>query len=101
MQAGDLPLFSRYGIIQERVAALATDAIRAALLERQGYKVQIIELTDRENTSKNLMLRARKKQGTKENNREKAAHQELMQMMAAFSFEPTLWRLLQPGPSSK
>jgi SAM-dependent methyltransferase len=55
-----LPLFSRYGIIQERIASLATDAIRAALLEWQGYKTQIIELTDRENTAKNLMIRARK-----------------------------------------
>jgi hypothetical protein len=98
MQPGTLPLFSRYGIVQERVASLATDAIRAALLEWQGYKAQIIELTDRENTAKNLMIRARKKQRITPGKHEKAAMHEAEQMIAAFGFEPTLWRLFRPSP---
>ncbi|MCL2202565.1 MAG: SAM-dependent methyltransferase [Defluviitaleaceae bacterium] len=89
-----LALFSRYGIIQERVASLATDALRAAMLESAGYKVQIIELTDRENTAKNLMIRARKTGQASASQREKAAMQEAEQLMAAFGFTPTLWRLL-------
>ncbi|MCL2501320.1 MAG: SAM-dependent methyltransferase [Defluviitaleaceae bacterium] len=100
MQAGILPLFSRYGIVQERMASLATDAIRAAMLEWRGYKVQIIELTDRENTAKNLMIRARKK-GSPMNEQKKAAYHQVMQMMAAFGFEPAIWRLLHPSPSNK
>ncbi|MCL2187675.1 MAG: SAM-dependent methyltransferase [Defluviitaleaceae bacterium] len=98
MQGGDLPLFSRYGIIQERTAALATDAIRAALLESVGYKVQIIELTDRENTAKNLMLRANKVQRTNNIAHEKAVHREVEQMCTAFGFKPALLGLLQPSP---
>ena len=43
------PLF-RYGIIKERIAALATDALRAELLEQQGYRVQILEFIDMEHT---------------------------------------------------
>lgn len=48
----------RFGLIKERFAALATDAIRAELLERAGYRVQAMEFIDAENTPKNLLLRA-------------------------------------------
>lgn len=51
------PLF-RYGVIKERVAALATDALRADLLEQCGYSAQILEFIDMEHTPKNLMIRA-------------------------------------------
>ena len=54
-------VFRRYGIIQERFAALATDAIRAQLLEEQGYSVQVLEFIDMSHTPKNLLLRAVKK----------------------------------------
>jgi SAM-dependent methyltransferase len=94
MLSGDLPLFSRYGIVKERVASLATDVIRAALLERFGYKVQIIELTDRENTAKNLMIRARKKKNNTPGKHEKTVTDEVSQMIKAFGFYPMLWRLL-------
>ena len=38
----------KYGIIKERVAALLTDALRANLLEQQGYETQILEFIDME-----------------------------------------------------
>jgi hypothetical protein len=53
----------KFGILKERFAALATDALRAALLERAGYQTQIVEFIDLEHTPKNLLLRAvRRKQ---------------------------------------
>ncbi len=53
-----LTLITRHGILRERFAAMATDALRAALLEQAGYRTQIIEFIDTEHTPKNLLLRA-------------------------------------------
>jgi SAM-dependent methyltransferase len=47
-----------HGIIKERFAALATDSVRARLLELLGYKSQILEFIDMEHTPKNLLIRA-------------------------------------------
>ena len=52
----------KYGLIKERMAALMTDAIRANLLEAQGYDTQILEFIDMEHTPKNILIRAVKKQ---------------------------------------
>ena len=48
----------KYGLIKERFAALATDALRGEYLEAMGYSVQMLEFIDIENTPKNLMIRA-------------------------------------------
>ena len=53
----------KYGVIRERMAALITDALRANLLEQQGYDTQILEFIDMEHTPKNLMIRAVKGKG--------------------------------------
>ena len=51
----------KYGLIKERFASLATDALRAEYLEKSGYPVQILEFIDMEHTPKNLLIRALKK----------------------------------------
>ena len=51
----------KYGVIKERMAALLTDAIRAKLLEQQGYDTQILEFISLEHTPKNLLIRAVKR----------------------------------------
>lgn len=53
----------KYGVIKERMAALITDALRAGLLEQQGYDTQILEFIDLEHTPKNLMIRAVRRRG--------------------------------------
>jgi SAM-dependent methyltransferase len=53
-----LALLTRHGILKERFAALATDALRAAVLEQAGYRTQVIEFIETEHTPKNLLLRA-------------------------------------------
>lgn len=54
-------LLTRYGILKERHAAMATDAMRAAVLEILGYRTQVIEFIDLEHTAKNVLLRAVKR----------------------------------------
>ena len=53
-----MPGLLRHGILKERFAALATDALRAALLETVGYRTQVVEFIDMEHTPKNLLLRS-------------------------------------------
>lgn len=58
MHAEHLSLFTRYGLIQERMAALITDSIRADLLTYMGYSTQVVEFIDMAHTPKNILLRA-------------------------------------------
>ncbi len=62
----------KYGLIKERFSSLITDAIRADYLEKQNYKVQILEFIDMEHTPKNLLIRAVKKSRTDKESCEKA-----------------------------
>jgi SAM-dependent methyltransferase len=85
----------KYGLIKERVAALVTDAVRANLLEQQGYDTQILEFIDMEHTPKNLLIRAVKR---KENNRRmnaKSAGSDITQVEELLHITPTLERLLR------
>ena len=59
-----LDLLLRHGILKERFAALATDALRAAALESAGYRTQILEFVDLDHTPKNLLIRATKRKGS-------------------------------------
>ncbi len=94
MRGGNLPILCRFGIVQERMAALMTDALRANLLTACGYKTQILEFVDFEHTPKNLLIRAIKA-NLPENVRENA-RAEATALMEEFSFKPTLARLLFP-----
>ncbi len=46
----------RHGIMEERFAEWATDALRALFLEWAGYQTRMIEFVGSEHTPKNLML---------------------------------------------
>jgi hypothetical protein len=89
----DLNILSRYGIIKERFCALATDAIRANILECQGYKTQILEFVDFDNTPKNLLIRAVRRPTTPKSKIE-SAKKEIESMIQEFGFAPTLYNLL-------
>lgn len=71
-RGGDLDLLLEHGILKERLSALLTDAIRGKVLEDMGYRVDMIEFTDFENSPKNLMIRARRTGRTGTKGREQA-----------------------------
>ncbi len=93
MKSEDLSILTNYGIIQERVAALMTDAIRANLLESVGYKTQLLEFIDIAHSPKNILVRAVKSNISKEK-REKAL-KEVDNIIKEFNFDQTLYRLLK------
>ncbi|HIT64811.1 MAG TPA: SAM-dependent methyltransferase [Candidatus Ventrimonas merdavium] len=78
----------QYGLIKERMAALYTDALRAELLENQGYRTQILEFIDMEHTPKNILIRA-VYDGKKKRNEE-----EIRKILSFLGVEPTLAGLL-------
>ena len=81
----------RYGLLKERLSALFTDALRADILEEQGYETQVLEFIDMEHTPKNILLRAVKKKGTTEN---KAAGQSRI-LADTLQVRITLQKLLE------
>lgn len=89
----ELSLLTRYGIVKERFSALATDAIRADLLEYAGYKTQLLEFIDLEHTPKNILIRAVKRPLTPKSVKDRA-RQEVDSFIREFRVEPTLYRLL-------
>lgn len=64
----DFEILTRYGLIKEKFSALLTDAIRGDLLEKCGYKVQMLEFIDDSATPKNTMIRAVKNKNAKPKN---------------------------------
>ncbi len=90
----EMTILSRYGIIKERFSALATDAIRGNLLEYCGYKTQLLEFIDFDHTPKNILIRAVRRPIIPKKVKENML-QEVQVMMKEFSFEPTLYHLLE------
>ena len=84
----------KYGLIQERMAALFTDAIRGNLLEEAGYQVQLLEFIDMEHTPKNILIRAVKhgKQG-QHGKKEKQLHSDVQRMLEFLHVDPMLAQL--------
>lgn len=80
----------KYGIIKERFSALATDVIRAELLNSHGYDAQILEFIDMSHTPKNLLIRAIKTNKTSDN--KKTPNADILQ--SAFGVQLTLEKLL-------
>lgn len=52
------PVFSDSGILHERFASLATDALRAQWLQVAGYETAVMEFIDMQHTAKNLLIKA-------------------------------------------
>lgn len=58
MNCTDLSFISDYPHLKMKFCAVATDALRGKRLEAAGYKVDIFEFTDPDDTPKNTMIRA-------------------------------------------
>ena len=96
IQCDSLKPVLKYGIIKERIAALLTDALRANLLEQQGYETQILEFIDMEHTPKNLLIRAVKKNGMRPQSGSGISKKnDISSVTELLHVAPTLEKLLQ------
>lgn len=93
MKSENLSILTNYGIIQERVAALMTDSIRANLLESVGYKTNLLEFIDIAHSPKNILIRAVKTNISKE--KKEKSLKEVDNLMKEFNFDQTLYKLLK------
>ncbi len=91
-RGGELDLLLEHGIIRERVSALLTDAVRAAVLEDAGYAVDVIEFIDFEHSPKNLMLRARYT-----GRRKSAGRARAEALREQYGFQQSLLKLIENG----
>ncbi|HVV99629.1 MAG TPA: SAM-dependent methyltransferase, partial [Planctomycetaceae bacterium] len=64
IQNEQLHPITQHGILHDRFAALATDALRAAALRICGWQTRIVEFIDLEHTPKNLLIRAVRQSAT-------------------------------------
>jgi hypothetical protein len=90
LEKGSVPVLASYGILKERMAALATDGMRAKLLEAVGYRTQMLEFIETEHTPKNLLIRAVLPRSSIVGSKSKqiAALQEVRSIRRDWSIEP-------------
>jgi hypothetical protein len=89
-------LLTRHGILRERFADVLTDALRAALLRRHGYRVDVVEFVESRHTPRNLLLRATRTGAAPTPERS----QEYESLVTAWRITPHLARLLGPASDS-
>ncbi len=61
MDCPELGFISDYSILKQKIASAATDALRLAKLEANGYRTDAIEFIDPDETPKNVLLRGIRK----------------------------------------
>lgn len=88
-----MDIMLKHGILKERFSSLLTDSIRCQLLEACGYNVQIMEFISLEHTPKNLMIKAVKAKGFRQE-----AYEKYLALKAQWGIHPYLEkRLLETG----
>ena len=88
-KGGDFDLLLTHGLIKERFSALLTDSIRADILKKCGYEVDIIEFVDFAHSPKNLMLRCKLKKSTDPD------LTEIENLMSTYGFKQKLYDLVK------
>ncbi|KAM3575258.1 hypothetical protein VYU27_002844 [Nannochloropsis oceanica] len=77
----------KHGILMERQAEIVTDSIRVLALQLSGYRAQVFEWINDEETSKNLMLAATKRQRPLEAKKLRAFQGQLRELMNMFGLD--------------
>jgi len=91
-QLGGHPLqwVARYGLLEQRLADVLTDAFRCLVLEAMGYQVKVLRFTAPDVTPKNLLVQARLTSGCRQ-----GRAREAVAFLRQFGVRPTLAPLLE------
>ncbi len=97
-------MLTRHGILRERFADTLTDALRATLLRREGYRVDAVEFVESAHTPRNTLLRAirtgKPGQPGESGQPGQSAGQEYDDLLATWGVRPRLGELLGSPPGS-
>lgn len=88
-KGGDFDLLLNHGLIKERFSALLTDSIRAEILKKCGYEVDVIEFVGFAHSPKNLMLRCKMKKA------QKPDLSEIEDLINKYGFNQKLYELVK------
>jgi SAM-dependent methyltransferase len=98
MSAGGAPspygLVARHNILRERFGDVLTDAVRAALLRRVGYRVEVVQFVSAEYTPRNTMIRAVRTAQARPDGAADAEFAEYAALVADWGVTPHLQTLL-------
>ncbi len=83
-------LVTRHSLLRERWGDVITDALRAQILRRAGYRTDLVEFVDSQHTPRNLLLRAHRT-GSASTPEQEAEYEQLV---TDWSLRPRLERLL-------
>lgn len=93
IESEQLKCITDYGLLKERFGAIATDGVRATLLESVGYKVDVVEFVDFSHSPKNLLLRCKKSKVDKE--KMKVKREQAKSFLELLHSKQTLLTLLE------
>lgn len=82
------PVFSDSGILHERFASLATDALRAQWLQVAGYETSVIEFIDMQHTAKNLLIKAVRRAETSKTGHARTALAQIAEFQQRLNITP-------------
>lgn len=86
-----------YGIVRDRFASLATDTLRAIILEKYGYETQLLEFIDMTHTPKNILVRGVKRKKMLSAAKQEAIIKKEEEFSRFLGAKITLQKLLEEG----
>ncbi len=94
-KGGDFDILLGHGLLKERFSALLTDGIRAEVLKKCGYEVDVIEFVDLVHSPKNIMLRCKLKKPIKPD------LSEIKELQSKYGFKQKLIELINEHSSNR
>ncbi len=87
-------MLTRHGILRERFADTLTDGLRASLLRREGYRVDVMQFVGSQHTPRNTLLRGVRTGRPADGG---AARREYDELVETWGVRPRLGELLERG----